>query len=108
MAQGRRLRSGDAAGTEGRAGVALRRGDSTPGRSRRTSCASLRAMSKFIALDDRLYDYMVAQRTPDDAVLQELRAETERLGEHARMQIAPDQGTFLTLLAAALGARRAI
>jgi len=65
-------------------------------------------MSKFIALDDRLYDYMVAHRTPDDAVLQELRTETEGLGEHARMQIAPDQGTFLTLLAAAVGARRAI
>jgi caffeoyl-CoA O-methyltransferase len=65
-------------------------------------------MSKFIALDDRLYDYMVGHRTPDDAVLRELRAETERLGEHARMQIAPDQGTFLTFLAAAIGARRAI
>jgi caffeoyl-CoA O-methyltransferase len=65
-------------------------------------------MGKFIALDDRLYDYMLAHRTPDDAVLQELRAETERLGEHARMQIAPDQGTFLTLLAGGLGVRRAI
>src|SRR5262245_6551676 len=65
-------------------------------------------MSKFIALDQRLYEHMVGYRTPDDAVLRELRAETERLGEQARMQIAPDQGTFLTLLAAALGVRRAI
>jgi caffeoyl-CoA O-methyltransferase len=66
------------------------------------------AMSKFIVLDDPLYEYMLAHRTPDDALLEELRAETARLGEQARMQIAPDQGTFLSLLVASIGARRAV
>jgi caffeoyl-CoA O-methyltransferase len=65
-------------------------------------------MSKFIVLDEPLYDYLVGHRSPDDQVLEELRAETARLGEEARMQIAPDQGTFLSLLVAATGARRAV
>ena len=64
-------------------------------------------MHKYIALDDRLYRYVLGHRTSDDTVLRELREETERLPQ-AAMQIAPDQGTFLTLLVAALGARRAI
>ncbi len=43
-----------------------------------------------------------------NAVLEELRAETARLGERAVMQISPDQGTLLSLLVAATGARRAL
>ena len=65
-------------------------------------------LPKYIALNDALYEYALAHRTPDDAVLRELRAETERLGPQAVMQIAQDQGTFLQLLVAALGARQAI
>jgi len=37
-----------------------------------------------------------------------LRAETAALGEIAEMQIGPDQGAFMTLLVAAIGARDAI
>jgi caffeoyl-CoA O-methyltransferase len=63
---------------------------------------------KFTALDDALYDYLVAHRSPDDAVVRELREETAQLGSQAVMQIAPDQATFLRILVAAIGARRAI
>ena len=63
---------------------------------------------KFTALDDTLYQYLLAHRTPDDDVVRELREETARLGEWAVMQIAPDQATFLRLLVGAIGARRAV
>ena len=64
---------------------------------------------KFTALDDSLYAYLLAHRSPDDdAVVRELRAETARLGSHASMQIAPDQASLLRILVAAIGARRAI
>ena len=63
---------------------------------------------KFTALDDALYGYLLAHRSPDDEVVRELREETARLGDWAVMQIAPDQATFLRLLVAATGARRAV
>jgi predicted O-methyltransferase YrrM len=63
---------------------------------------------KFTALDDALYGYLLAHRSPDDAVVRELREETARLGDWAVMQISPDQATFLRLLVAATGARRAV
>ncbi len=64
---------------------------------------------KFIALDNKLYDYLLAHGHNGDPVLRELVRETqEKLGRRAGMQIAPEQGTFMTLLARAIGARRAI
>lgn len=63
---------------------------------------------KYTPLDDALYDYVVAHRSPDDDVVRELREETARLGERAVMQISPDQATLLRILVAAIGARRAI
>ena len=64
---------------------------------------------KFITLDDKLYNYMLAHGQNDDAVLRDLIRETqEKLGRRAGMQIAPEQGTFMTILARAIGARRAI
>ena len=63
---------------------------------------------KFTALDDALYGYLLAHRSPDDDVVRELREETARLGDWAVMQISPDQATFLRLLVAATGARRAV
>ncbi len=65
-------------------------------------------MSKFTPVDEALHAYILAHRTPDDDVLRALQDETARLGERARMQIAPDQGTFLRVLVAAIGARRAV
>jgi caffeoyl-CoA O-methyltransferase len=63
---------------------------------------------KFTALTPALYDYLVAHAPPLDAVLRELRAETEALGPVAGMQIAVEQGAFLTLLTRAIGARYAV
>ena len=64
---------------------------------------------KFITLDDKLYNYMLAHGQNDDPVLRDLIRETqEKLGRRAGMQIAPEQGTFMTILARAIGARRAI
>ena len=66
-------------------------------------------MSKYTCVDAALHDYQLAHRTPDDAILRELRRETEeRTGPRARMQIAAEQGTFLGLLVAAIGARQVI
>jgi len=63
---------------------------------------------KYTALDDPLYDYLVSHRSPDDAVVDELREETARLGGSAVMQIAPDQATLLRILVSAIGARWAV
>jgi len=63
---------------------------------------------KFLTLDAKLYDYMVAHGHNDDPVLYELGKETQELGRRARMQIAPEQGRLMTLIASAIGARRAI
>jgi caffeoyl-CoA O-methyltransferase len=65
-------------------------------------------MPKYIAMNEALAEYVLLHRSPDDALLDELRGETARLGDKAVMQIAPDQGTFLSLLVAAMGARRAV
>src|SRR5215470_11252575 len=66
-------------------------------------------MAKYTRVDDALHDYLLAHRTPDDALLEELRSETRRaIGERAGMQISAEEGTFLGLLVAALGARRVV
>lgn len=61
---------------------------------------------KSFFLTPEVHAYLVAHGTPPDAVQQALIAETQRLGPAAMMQIAPEQGTFLTILARAIGARR--
>ncbi len=63
---------------------------------------------KYTTLDPSLYEYLLANRTPDDDIVRELRDETARLGGHADMQISPDQATFLRILVNAIGSRRAI
>jgi caffeoyl-CoA O-methyltransferase len=63
---------------------------------------------KFTALDDALYAYLLAHRSPDDEVVRQLREETARLGGQAVMQVAPEQAAFLRMLVAATGARRAV
>jgi len=65
--------------------------------------------TKFLSLTPPLYDYICAQRTgADDPLLERLRHDTDALGDISRMQISREQGTFLTLLTAAIGARRVI
>jgi caffeoyl-CoA O-methyltransferase len=66
-------------------------------------------MPKYTPVTDALHEYLLAHRTPDDPILDELRAETQRLmGERAGMQISAEEGTFLGLLVAALSARRVV
>jgi caffeoyl-CoA O-methyltransferase len=66
-------------------------------------------MPKATPLTDELYSYLLAHRSPADDLLEELQAETVRLtGDRASMQISPDQGAFMKLLVAAIGARTAI
>lgn len=55
-----------------------------------------------------LLDYVLAHSSPPDALLDELAAETARLGGIARMQIAPEQGAFMALLARLIQPRFAV
>jgi caffeoyl-CoA O-methyltransferase len=67
------------------------------------------ADGKFIRLEPKLYNYVVAHGHNGDALLQELAAETARkLGGISMMQIAPEQGTFMNLVARAIGTRFAV
>ena len=63
--------------------------------------------SRTIKLSKSIYAYMIeaASREPD--ILARLRAETEGM-KGASMQIAPEQGQFMALLAAMIGVRRAL
>jgi caffeoyl-CoA O-methyltransferase len=63
---------------------------------------------KFTRMTPDLYAYLIAHRSEQDAVQAALIAETAALGGVSIMQIAPEQGAFMTLLARAVGARRII
>jgi caffeoyl-CoA O-methyltransferase len=65
-------------------------------------------LSKFTPLTDELHDYMVAHGARQDEVLAGVQAETAAMGDISVMQIAPDQGAFMTLLCRAIGASEAI
>jgi predicted O-methyltransferase YrrM len=55
----------------------------------------------------RLYDYILEQGFRDDPLLKELRDETAKQPA-AQMQIAPEQGQFMALLAQLMGVRKAL
>ena len=64
---------------------------------------------KYLSLNDGLYKYLCASRShAAEPILQALRQETASLGEMSRMQISEEQGTFMSVLVAAIGAKRAI
>jgi caffeoyl-CoA O-methyltransferase len=63
---------------------------------------------KSFFLAPEIHRYLVEHGTPPDAVQRGLILETAKLGGIAMMQVAPEQGAFMTLLARAIGARRAI
>jgi len=65
-------------------------------------------MPKYTPLSDDLYEYLVRRGDNHDPVLAELTAETDALGGLAIMQVAPEQGTLLSILARVSGARSAI
>jgi O-methyltransferase len=63
--------------------------------------------NRTLALDDRIYEYLVSVSVREPPLLARLREETAQ-DPLANMQIAPEQGQFMTLLVELLGARRAI
>jgi len=64
---------------------------------------------KFTAMTPELYEYLEAHGQNHDRVLDALAHETrERFGGAAIMQIAPEQGAFMSLLARAIDARSAV
>jgi caffeoyl-CoA O-methyltransferase len=64
--------------------------------------------SQFLALTPKLYEYLVAHGHNGDPIRAELAAETAKLGWISTMQIAAEQGTFMAILAGAIGARSAV
>ena len=63
---------------------------------------------KYIPLTEPLYDYIVQHGHNGDPVLAELARETAALGPIAMMQIAPEQGTLMSILVRSIGARSAV
>jgi caffeoyl-CoA O-methyltransferase len=64
---------------------------------------------KYVSLNDNLYRYLCRCRCDaSDPLLRELRAETAALGDASRMQISEEQGTFMSVLVAAICAKSAI
>ena len=56
-----------------------------------------------------LHEYLLTHSTPPDDLLQDLIAETaERFPGNVTLQIGPEQGTFMTMLAGLMGARQVI
>jgi caffeoyl-CoA O-methyltransferase len=65
--------------------------------------------AKYVKLNDALYNYVIGHRSRTvDPLLDELRAETEALGDIARMLISREQGDFLTMLMRLLAVRSAV
>ena len=63
--------------------------------------------NRTLQMNDALYDYLITQGTQESAILAELRQETAS-DEMSRMQIAPEQGQFLSFLVQLCGARKAL
>jgi hypothetical protein len=63
---------------------------------------------KSIQMTAALHAYLVSHGTPPDEIQRALIDETRALGNISVMQIAPEQGAFMTLFARILGARHAI
>ncbi|HEX3426513.1 MAG TPA: O-methyltransferase [Acidimicrobiales bacterium] len=57
---------------------------------------------------DPIPSYLIAHSSPPDEVAQRLIAETKALGDASGMQISPDEGAFLTVVARLAGARNAV
>jgi caffeoyl-CoA O-methyltransferase len=63
---------------------------------------------KHTQITDELHEYLVAHGSPPDAIQQALIEETMSLGRAAMMQVAPEQGAFMTWLARTLGAKHVV
>jgi len=63
---------------------------------------------KSFFLGAEIHEYLVEHGTPPDAVQQGLIARTTELGGVSMMQIAPEQGAFMTMLTRLLDVRSAV
>src|SRR5579859_5048174 len=63
--------------------------------------------NRTIAMTDPLYDYLLSQSLREPLLLKRLREETAK-HPRATMQISPEQGQFMALLARLMGARSCI
>ena len=64
---------------------------------------------KTLGIRPELHRYLVEHGTPPDAIQRELIETTRRdFGSRAMMQVAPEQGALLTLLARLVGTRKAV
>jgi caffeoyl-CoA O-methyltransferase len=65
-------------------------------------------VERFISLNSELHDYLVAHSSFRDGVASDVERAAEEMGDLAEMQIAGDQAAFMTVVVAAIGARRAL
>ncbi len=63
---------------------------------------------KSFLLTQEVHDYLLAHGTPVDEVQRALIEETAALGAVSGMQVAPEQGAFLTMLTRVVGVRSAV
>lgn len=66
------------------------------------------AEPKTVVVTPEIHEYLVAHGDPPDAVQRSLIEATSALGPVAAMQIAPEQGAFMTLLTRLVDARFAV
>jgi len=66
------------------------------------------AITKFVPLTGALWNYAVEHGHNADPIRRELSEETAQLGPISGMEVAPEQGTFMGLLASAIGAKNAV
>ena len=64
--------------------------------------------SKNVTLSPELDAYYCAHACREPDLLKELREETVRLGARARMQVGPEQGAFMGLLARLMDAKSVV
>jgi caffeoyl-CoA O-methyltransferase len=65
-------------------------------------------MGRFVKATDELMDYLSRVGTREHPAQTRCREETQRMGGVSVMQIAPEQGAFLTLLTRLIGAKSAV
>ncbi|MBU6156759.1 MAG: class I SAM-dependent methyltransferase [Alphaproteobacteria bacterium] len=65
-------------------------------------------MRKGINFDEAVLNYAVEAGVREHPVLARCRADTAALGRAAMMQIAPEQGAFMAMIARLMGVKRAI
>jgi caffeoyl-CoA O-methyltransferase len=63
--------------------------------------------NRTLSIDDRIYNYLCDVTINESALLRQLREETAQI-EYSVMQIAPEQGQFMSLLIKLMRAERAI